>query len=224
MQALTATRALSSWRSVAAVAPRRSNYQGLKKRLFSSNPKENTSNSNASSPSSPSTVTDVTLAETDSVLLEGSISKSLGKIVRHGKGDACIVLNVGGKEFITLRSTVASNPVLADHVARAEANKEIMPGASKSVFIDRDPSHFAFLLQYLRNQVELETAGLPSNAAGCVTGGEVVVTEKVARMVGSWKTRSYMPTLPKDPKVLGELYVEATYYRMFEEWCHAHCK
>jgi hypothetical protein len=58
-------------------------------------------------------------------MIQGSNTESLGEIVRHGKGDAYITLSVGGTEFHTLRSTINSNAVLADHVARAEANSEI---------------------------------------------------------------------------------------------------
>lgn len=61
----------------------------------------------------------------------------VASIPRHGPGDACITLNVGGTEFHTLRSTVFSNRVLADHVTRAETNKEITKNGA--VFIDRDP-------------------------------------------------------------------------------------
>ena len=62
-------------------------------------------------------------------------------VVRHGPGDGCITLNVGGKEFQTLRSTVFANEVLAKHVVRAEANQEITK--SGAVFIDRDPGVYA---------------------------------------------------------------------------------
>ena len=44
-------------------------------------------------------------------------------IPRHGPGDGVITLNVGGKEFVTLRSTIDINPVLRSHVQLAEANK-----------------------------------------------------------------------------------------------------
>lgn len=81
-----------------------------------------------------------------------SNTESLGEIVRHGKGDAYITLSVSGTEFHTLRSTINSNAVMADHVARAEANAEITHKGA--VFIDRDPAQFGIILQYLRNSVE----------------------------------------------------------------------
>lgn len=126
-------------------------------------------------------------------LLQGTNSMNLGKIVRHGAGDACITLNVGGKEFYTLRSTVAANSVLADHVARAERNHEIMRNGA--VFIDRDPEYFHFILTYLRNRVEYQTLQFAEKAS----------------LIKISKT--YIE-LPSDPRVLRELYVESVFYRM----------
>jgi BTB/POZ domain len=127
--------------------------------------------------------------------LVGSISRSMGKVDRHGPGDGCITLNVGGQEFYTLRSTVASNAVLSDHVARALANKEVMRDGS--VFIDRNPEHFGFILQYLRNRVELLS----------YAKGSTMSTKKF--------TSDYVQ-LPHDDKVLQDLYIEAMYYRIDE--------
>jgi BTB/POZ domain len=126
-------------------------------------------------------------------LLQGTNTMNLGKISRHGLGDACITLNVGGKEFYTLRSTVAANSVLADHVARAERNHEILRNGA--VFIDRDPEYFHYILTYLRNRVEYQTLQFADKAS----------------LIKISKT--YIE-LPSDPKVLRELYVEAVFYRM----------
>jgi hypothetical protein len=127
-------------------------------------------------------------------LLQGSHTYSLGPIIRHGRGDACITLNVGGKEFYTLRSTIAMNSVLSDHVVRAEQNHEILRNGA--VFIDRDPEHFPILLKYLRNRVEYNTLK------------NQVDKTSLKRIV-----KSYID-LPTDPKVLRELYIEAVFYRM----------
>lgn len=69
----------------------------------------------------------------------------IDKIVRHGNGDRCITLSVGGTRFTTLRSTVEECPVLEEHVSRAEKNKEIL--LDGAVFIDRDPKHFVSILK-----------------------------------------------------------------------------
>ena len=127
-------------------------------------------------------------------LIQGTNTESLGKIIRHGSGDACITLNVGGKEFYTLRSTIAMNSVLSDHVARAEHNHEILRNGA--VFIDRDPEHFPILLKYLRNRVEYEA--LRNHI-------DKTTLKKIAK--------SFID-LPSDPKVLRELYIEAVFYRM----------
>jgi hypothetical protein len=128
-------------------------------------------------------------------MIQGSNTESLGKTVRHGKGDAYITLSVGGTEFHTLRSTVNSSAVLGDHVARAEANAEITHKGA--VFIDRDPAQFGIILQYLRNNVESITY---SNSHG---------------VYAAFKTQTYLQ-LPKDLNKLNDLYVEASYFRMPE--------
>ena len=73
-------------------------------------------------------------------------------VPRHGGGDGVIELNVGGKTFLTLRSTLNGSPVLSEYVARAEANAECMKGGA--VFVDRDPAQFALILNHLRNKAE----------------------------------------------------------------------
>ena len=123
-------------------------------------------------------------------------SVSLGTITRHGKGDACISLNVGGKEFHTLRSTVNSNPVLSEHVARAESNHEILKNGA--VFIDRDPEHFGFILKHLRNRMEaLSSKNMDPSSLPILT-------------------KTYIDLPEEGGKFLRELYVEASFYRIPE--------
>ena len=130
-------------------------------------------------------------------LLEGSDTYSLGKVVRHGSGDAVITLNVGGKEFTTLRSTVNSNAVLADLVSRAEYNKELTK--TGAVFIDRDPAYFDLILKHIRNRVEMQPDATKSTNINWMTF-----------------TRSHLLPEKRDDKMLRELYIEATYYRIPE--------
>jgi BTB/POZ domain len=119
--------------------------------------------------------------------------RGLADVARHGPGDAVITLNVGGKEFFTLRSTVASNDVLAEHVARAEANQEFTRGGS-AIFIDRDPTHFPLILNHLRNKV----CGLSYHSSLKKHKGD------------------YHVQLPHDSKQLRDIYVEAQHYRIEE--------
>ena len=83
-------------------------------------------------------LSEVTLKEEANVIIKEQNqqvpSLESQSIVRHGSGDGVVTLNVGGKEFITLRSTLQINPVLRDRVLRAEANQEFGPKAS--IFID----------------------------------------------------------------------------------------
>jgi hypothetical protein len=117
--------------------------------------------------------------------------------VRHGPGDGVIKLNVGGTEFVTLRSTVESNVVLSEYVARAQANGESL---DKSVFIDRDPQHFGLILAFLRNKIE----GIAYNTNYSKMG---------------IKTLSKKPKylrLPDDEGVMQDLFVEAQHYQIKE--------
>jgi len=149
-----------------------------------------------SSESSPA-ATETASSSTSSTHTTCTAEASLGTVARHGKGDACVTLNVGGKEFHTLRSTVDSNPVLAAHVARAEANQgaTLKNGA---VFIDRDPEHFGFILKHLRNHMEESTVR------------DMHMTSLPAL------TKTYANKPDEGGKVLRELFVEASYYKIPE--------
>jgi hypothetical protein len=151
-------------------------------------------NGSASTATNTTTTASTSAVKEPPHLIQGTNTESLGNIIRHGRGDACITLNVGGKEFYTLRSTIAMNSVLSDHVVRAEHNHEILRNGA--VFIDRDPEHFPILLKYLRNRVEYETLR------------NYVDKTSLKRIVKSFID------LPSDPKVLRELYIEAVFYRM----------
>jgi BTB/POZ domain len=130
-------------------------------------------------------------------------SDGLVDIAWHGPGDGCITLNVGGKEFHTLRSTLYSNAVLAGHVAKAEANSNITKNGA--IFIDREPEHFDFILRHLRNRMDLSS-----------------VTAHLDKKSLLQYTKSHIE-LPKDTKALNKLYEEATYYRI-PELQNAICK
>lgn len=118
-------------------------------------------------------------------------------LTRHGPGDGVVVLDVGGKPFKTLRSTVQSNRVLAAYVERAEANQEFVGGA---VFVDRDPKHFGLILNHLRNRVE----GLE-------------VYRRLAKKAGADPPAVQ---LPKQTEALRDLFVEAEHYGLEDLKAH----
>ena len=145
-------------------------------------------------------------------------------IRRHGPGDGVITLNVGGKKFQTLRSTVAQNEVLMDHVFRAEANAELSDG--EAIFIDRDPAHFAVILTYLRNKADGVYTS-PYAAKKLMKFGskhgqdsadnhckalKAVPTKAIAEAVSP----AYLIQLPKDSKILKEIYFESKHYNITE--------
>jgi hypothetical protein len=146
-------------------------------------------------------------------MVGGTNTETLGAIARHGVGDACITLNVGGTTFHTLRSTLAANSVIADHVSRAEANSEITRDGA--VFIDRDPKHFSFVLQFLRNKAHVEASSnqyyfSKKNLSSSGSNATNLALQLKRALVGDTLS------LPKDSKVLSELYQEAAYYRISE--------
>lgn len=120
-----------------------------------------------------------------------SSSSSLENVTRHGAGDGVICLDVGGKHFYTLRSTIASNPVLSDIVTRAEANGELT-SHNNAIFVDRDPKHFGTILTYLRNKSEGLTFAKKA----------------------TFKHKNQHVQLPQEKKLLAELYIEATYFQL----------
>eukprot|EP00521_Asterionellopsis_glacialis_P007091 CAMPEP_0195285214 /NCGR_PEP_ID=MMETSP0707-20130614/3134_1 /TAXON_ID=33640 /ORGANISM="Asterionellopsis glacialis, Strain CCMP134" /LENGTH=285 /DNA_ID=CAMNT_0040344681 /DNA_START=62 /DNA_END=919 /DNA_ORIENTATION=- len=136
-----------------------------------------------------------------------------GSITRHGVGDGVIILNVGGKEFKTLRSTVASNQVLADHVARAEANHEYISG-STAVFVDRDPTHFGIILAHLRNKSDgtsMRDAWSEHSKIGNLYANNITNSKEV-----------YVQ-LPRETEKLSDILLEAYHYRI-KELADAACR
>jgi hypothetical protein len=122
-------------------------------------------------------------------------------IVRHGKGDGVVTLNVGGKEFKTLRSTLQINPVLRDRVVAAEANKELTNGA---IFIDRDPGQFGLILSHLRNVADSVTMLTSRKKAA------------VKRLFSSGGENEVNIQIPTDQAKMRELFVEARYFKIRE--------
>lgn len=122
------------------------------------------------------------------------VKESAHEMLRHGPGDGVITLNVGGKEFHTLRSTIDCNQILRDHVTRAEANHELMKGGS--IFIDRDPASFGLILQHLRNKAD-NVSRFRSHAYFNLKNQALI-------------------QVPKDKEVLRDLYVEARHYQIQE--------
>jgi hypothetical protein len=145
--------------------------------------------------SSPRRFSELTKAETSAQPPVLAVEESAHDIIRHGPGDGVITLNVGGKEFHTLRSTINCNQVLRDHVTRAQANQEFMKGGS-SIFIDRDSANFGLILQHLRNKAD-NVRRFPSHTYF-----------KIKQQV--------LIQVPKDKDVLRDLFVEARHYQIKE--------
>jgi BTB/POZ domain len=158
------------------------------------------------------------------------LASKLTPLVRHGPGDGVVKLNVGGKEFLTLRSTVQSNAVLADYVSRAEANSEYNGTA---IFIDRDPTHFGMILTFLRNKMEgiaynskfypappvtvAPPVTIAAAAATTTTTGDTVVNNNNChKFIAKLNKKPKYVRLPTDQGVLQDLYVEACHYQIYD--------
>ncbi|KAL7530128.1 hypothetical protein ACHAWF_003255 [Thalassiosira exigua] len=134
-------------------------------------------------------------------------------ILRHGPDDGLVTLNVGGKTFQTLRSTVAQNAVLMDHVVRAERNSDL----GGAVFVDRDPKHFGTILSYLRNKADgvhgRSTARRKRKLFGDEGGGS---SGRDPDRLSTAVAKSISTLLPKDSNSLREIYLESVHYDMPE--------
>jgi hypothetical protein len=148
---------------------------------------------------------------------------SLPIIQRHGPNDSVITLNVGGKQFQTLRSTISQNPVLYAHVLRAESNSEYL-GGDKIVFIDRDSKHFHVILTYLRNKAD-GLVGPASDTVVAATTSSLLrfgrnKTQLQQQVTGNNAPASFKYTssinLPDDIQSLRELYFESIHYQITE--------
>ena len=94
-------------------------------------------------------------------------------------GDTIVTLNVGGKEFMTRRGTLEGTDsffsALMTHAER------------QNVFIDRDPTHFRHVLNYLRGSTTLpnDEAGLRELQAEadffCLSGLKERTTDEMRR-------------------------------------------
>ena len=136
-------------------------------------------------------------------------------IQRHGPGYGFIILNVGGKNFQTLRSTIAQNEVLMDHVVYAESNAEIITSGDHAIFTDQDSKHFGTILEYLRNKangvyiypsVAQRLVKLSNSEQGSADNCQAEITKSIS-------TTSFIK-LPKDSKMLTEMYFEYIYHNM----------
>lgn len=122
-------------------------------------------------------------------------------IVRHGEADGVITLNVGGKEFKTLRSTIQINSVLREHVVKAEANKELV---AEAVFIDRSPDNFGLILAHLRNVADsISTTNSRKKVA-------------VQRMLRTDPGQEVNIQIPIDKAKVRDLFIEARYFQIHE--------
>ena len=165
-----------------------------------------------------STTNTTTTTTTSSSLAESSNDAALttttststtpwSTVTRYGPADGMIKLNVGGKEFVTLRSTLQSSAVLHQCVCQAEQQQhgQQLLGGDKptTIFIDRDPTHFPLILTFLRNKTE----GVAYNSKW---------VDKLHRGIKLSKKPKYVRLEQAQRHVLQDLYVEASYYQLYE--------
>lgn len=70
-----------------------------------------------------------------------------------------VILNVGGARFETSRLTLRKDP--ESLLARLFTTESSVVPQGNSIFIDRDPSHFKVILNYLRYDLNINAAVLP---------------------------------------------------------------
>lgn len=160
------------------------------------------------------------VATTTTALEESSTTTRTWHHRRRGPQDAMIKLNVGGKEFVTLRSTVESNVVLAEYYQRHLQQQQHATTTSNNndvIFIDRDPTHFPLILTFLRNKAE----GVAYNSKWKET--LIKCAQQASSKVcvsASLSSKPKYVRLPanvaNDVGVLQDLYVEAAYFQLTE--------
>jgi hypothetical protein len=137
-------------------------------------------------------------------------AEEISLVARHGEGDGVVTLNVGGQEFITLRSTIQNNPVLYNRVLRAEANQEYTKGA---VFIDRNPTHFPLILQHLRNRADM-MHNPNSFRSSKHSIFHKAIHEKAKKII--FMKKDVLIQIPEKREAMRDLYVEARYFQITE--------
>lgn len=157
-------------------------------------------------------------------LAEASDATLSSVVQRHGPGDGVLTLNVGGKEFITLRSTIQDNPILHTRVVEAECNQEFTKGGA--VFIDRDPQYFHLILQHLRNRADqihrttrTSSHGLYQMASGSSSSTTTSSTTLASVLKAKKKLlgkKDVLIQLPKETEALRDFYVEVRYFQIRE--------
>ena len=134
-------------------------------------------------------------------------------IQRHGPGDGVVALNVGRKKVQTLRSTLAQNKVLMEHVLRAKVNAGIMSSGDNTVFINRDPKHFGTILEYLRNTANGVYRN-PSVAQRLMKLGNNSRQASGDNNCQAAKNVKAFIELSKDPTTLIKLHFKLLYYNI----------
>ena len=98
-----------------------------------------------------------------------SLSRRLELFVTQGcgGGDNAVYLNVGGQRFVTTRQTLLAVPnTVFSVLLSGRFDVETVDGA---IHLDRDPTHFSYILNYLRSALEVsQQAGTPMAAAAAV--------------------------------------------------------
>lgn len=157
-------------------------------------------------------------------------------VQRHSPGDGVITLNIGGKNFQTLRSTIAQNEVLMGHLLRSEANAgETIE--NHAVFVDRDYKHFGTILEYLRNKADgvyihpsvaqrllLKKLNDSNTESGSAENNCEAVRDNETKQENKSISRTSFIELPTDSKTLTELYFESIYYNVPELTEHICCQ
>ena len=76
--------------------------------------------------------------------------------------EEAVVLRIGGKDFPTSMVTLRADPTSLLAVMLT-AKSPFRPCAKKHFYLDRDPTHFRYILNYLRGGAHIESTTLPND-------------------------------------------------------------
>ncbi|CAJ0593629.1 unnamed protein product [Cylicocyclus nassatus] len=104
-----------------------------------------------------------------------------------------VVLNVGGKKFYTSLETLRKNPGPRDRSMLAEM--DFVEG--EEIFIDRDPTHFGHILNYLRDG-SVSVNGSGSICAQIKREAQFYGLESLVQHIECQSQHTIVETLPRE--------------------------
>ena len=108
------------------------------------------------------------------------INEIQDNILRHLQQtqEEAVNLRIGGKDFSTSMVTLRADP-MSLLAAMLTAKSPFRPCAKRHYYLDRDPTHFRLILNYLRGGAHIESTTLPNDERSLI---ELLVEARFYKM------------------------------------------